>query len=312
MNKNININHITGVPFVDSHTQEVRRKINCFAFDSVTASEQFSSPTYLSAFVAILVLSGTGRASVNFKSFDLDTGSAVLLTTSHLFSLEDISPGFNCICLYVSREFMDETDPAEMVRRRTEYGIRLYKNPVLTLSPADASLLEDRLHNLDITIGNETHYFYKETILNRLFAFYLDLSDIVERHAANRIDEKDNRFEIIIHRFIQLLGKHYRKEHGVEFYASQLNISAHYLTILVKRFTRQSVSGFIFEMLFSDARMLLAYSELSVKEIASALHFSDQSAFGKFFKRKAGISPSGYRKQWNGRIMEKTKKISGC
>ena len=85
-------------------------------------------------------------------------------------------------------------------------------------------------------------------------------------------------------------------EHKVDFYAAHLNLSAHHLTQIVKLVTGQSVSDFIFEMLFSEARNLLTHSKLSIQEIATTLNFSDQSSFGKFFKRKAGVSPVDFRK----------------
>lgn len=97
--------------------------------------------------------------------------------------------------------------------------------------------------------------------------------------------------------FIELLAIHYREEHKVDFYAAQLNLSSHHLTQIVKLVTGQSVSDFIFEMLFSEARNLLTHSKLSVQEIATALNFSDQSAFGKFFKRKTGVSPVDFRRE---------------
>lgn len=50
-------------------------------------------------------------------------------------------------------------------------------------------------------------------------------------------------------------------------------------------------------MLFSEARNLLTHSKLTVQEIATVLNFSDQSAFGKFFKRKAGVSPVDFRRE---------------
>ena len=75
----------------------------------------------------------------------------------------------------------------------------------------------------------------------------------------------------------------------MDFYAAQLNLSAHHLTQIVKLVTGQSVSDFIFEMLFSEARNLLTHSKLSVQEIAATLNFSDQSSFGKFFKRNKGL-----------------------
>ena len=36
---------------------------------------------------------------------------------------------------------------------------------------------------------------------------------------------------------------------------------------------------------------------MEVKEIADTLGFSDQSAFGKFFAKKTGLSPLKYRQE---------------
>jgi len=44
-----------------------------------------------------------------------------------------------------------------------------------------------------------------------------------------------------------------------------------------------------------EARQLLSYSDLSVKQIAERLHFPNQSFFGKYFKQAAGVSPKHYR-----------------
>lgn len=127
------------------------------------------------------------------------------------------------------------------------------------------------------------------------------MSDIIERSEVFVEEGNLTRYESIIKSFIELLASNYREEHKVEFYASRLNLSAHYLTLIVKRVTGQSVADFIFEMLYSEARTLLTHSKLSIQEIASSLNFSDQSSFGKFFKRKSGISPADYR---NGRISD--------
>jgi AraC-like DNA-binding protein len=43
------------------------------------------------------------------------------------------------------------------------------------------------------------------------------------------------------------------------------------------------------------ASRLLREPELSIQEIAEKLSFSDQSSFGKFFKKHTGISPLKYR-----------------
>ena len=40
---------------------------------------------------------------------------------------------------------------------------------------------------------------------------------------------------------------------------------------------------------------MLRYSDMSIKEIIEALHFSDQSSFTKFFRKRTGQTPRQYR-----------------
>lgn len=50
----------------------------------------------------------------------------------------------------------------------------------------------------------------------------------------------------------------------------------------------------------AEAERLLAYSELSIKEIAALLGFSDQYYFSHSFRRRTGSSPSAFRKSGRG------------
>ena len=74
---------------------------------------------------------------------------------------------------------------------------------------------------------------------------------------------------------LELLMKYYRKEHNVEYYAYKLHLSAHYLTLIVKKVTGRTPSDFIYEMLYGEAKSLLSQSNLSIQEVASQLNFSD-------------------------------------
>ncbi|MFR8080737.1 MAG: helix-turn-helix domain-containing protein [Odoribacter splanchnicus] len=219
-------------------------------------------------------------------------------TNSRLLSFTFISfqdQSFQWLCLLVVRT-MDEMDSTDMIYRRIRY-VKLYNTPMVGLNEEDSILIRDRMLAVGKVIGQPGHLYYKEVILNSLFAFYLDFSNIIDRKEEFKGEGNLNRYESVIKAFIELLVRHYRKEHKVEFYATKLNLSAHYLTLIVKRITGQSVCDFIFEMLFSEARNLLKHSPLSIQEITAELHFSDQSAFGKFFKRKSGFSPIDYRKK---------------
>lgn len=297
MRDSIHIRNIRELfPYID-YSNNIRGKINCIALDYKRVDERFPSPIFLNAAISILVLSGTGLAVVNYERYPVKANSILLLSVSHLFKFEKCSKDFRCLCLLVGKEFMSEMDATDMIYKRIKYGVKLYNMPVISLMDSQVTLLLHRIGAVDKAIDDTGHLYQKEMILNSLFAFYLDLSNIIDSRSEFHHDCSPTRYESIIKSFIELLVAHYRQEHKVEFYASRLNISAHYLTLIVKRITGQSVCDFIFEMLYSEARNLLTHSRLSIQEITTILNFSDQSSFGKFFKRKAGISPADYRKK---------------
>lgn len=297
MKKSVHIHKIEELFPVTGTAAGIRGKITCIEIGNEEVIRKLQAPVFLNAAIALFVLSGTATININYRRYPIRSNSAIVLSASHLFNLDDCSKDFKCLCLLVSKEFMIEMDVTDMIYRRIKYGVKLYNTPVMQLTAENIALLSERVSAINSTIDNTEHLYQQDLILNQLFTFYLDLSNIIDRLNDYQDTGSLTRYESIIKSFIELLVDNYRKEHKVEFYASQLNISAHYLTLTVKRITGQTVSDFIFEMLYSEARNLLTHSRLSIQEITTLLNFSDQSAFGKFFKRKAGISPADFRKK---------------
>lgn len=292
----INIKNIGDLLSDVDISNDTREKINCIAINRDIINSQLSQPAYLNAFVAILVLSGSGEIQINYKSYRIEKEMVILLTVSHLFRFISCTSDFQSLCLLVSKDFMEEMDATDMIYKRIKYGAILYRTPIVKLNKVNTLLLKNRILSVDKAIDKRDHFYYKDMILNSLFAFYLDLSNIIEKDTGLQDNSNLTRHENIIGLFIELLVANYRTEHKVDFYASRLNITSHYLTLIVKRITGQTVNEFIFEMLYSESRNLLTHSRLSIQEIAALLNFSDQASFGKFFKRKSGVSPIEFRK----------------
>ena len=47
-----------------------------------------------------------------------------------------------------------------------------------------------------------------------------------------------------------------------------------------------------------EAKRLLYYTELSIKEISNQLGYTDHSYFSRFFRKATGMSASYFRKQY--------------
>ncbi|ULT26142.1 helix-turn-helix domain-containing protein [Sphingobacterium sp. E70] len=80
----------------------------------------------------------------------------------------------------------------------------------------------------------------------------------------------------ILANFYLLLKQSFRREHMVQFYASELGITPKHLSVITKELTGKPAIELIQNVLVEEAKCLLRQG-LSIGEIAKQLHFSDQS-----------------------------------
>ena len=139
------------------------------------------------------------------------------------------------------------------------------------------------------------HEFTSQAIHGAYSVFLADLAAILgETMGYNKSNCKN--YDLFIS-FTELLKNNFKQHHDVAFYARQLHISPRYLSMIIKDLTNNTVIYFINRKLSLEACWLLKSSRISIQEISDALHFSDQSAFCKFFKRQIGKTPLAYRNE---------------
>ena len=85
----------------------------------------------------------------------------------------------------------------------------------------------------------------------------------------------------------------------VAFVASQLNVSPHYLSGLLRSLTGLNTQQHIHMKLIEKAKELLSTTSLTVSEIAYRLGFEQIQSFSKLFKSKTNTSPVAFRQSFN-------------
>ncbi|MEJ7646497.1 MAG: helix-turn-helix transcriptional regulator [Chryseolinea sp.] len=83
------------------------------------------------------------------------------------------------------------------------------------------------------------------------------------------------------------------------FYAERLNVHPNYLNAVVKRLSGKTASSIIHNVVITAAKSWLRQTNLSVKEVAFKLHFTEATHFVAFFKKATGFTPQYYRKHPN-------------
>ncbi len=250
-------------------------------------------PIYVNSFTYMVPLSGTAGLNIDDSDHLLEKGTFVQLTPLHLGYFHNVSPDFSAKMLSVSKSFVDQI-PAYTVQDRIVYGIQTHGKPVMEITEENAARLLSSMEMIEADIADTGHKFRIEMIRNSVVRFFLEIDNAL---GAEETELPLPRYGKVLRSFMGLLMDNFRTEHSVTFYSDALNLSPQYLTAVIKGQTGKTVSDFIDEMLYSEARNLLADSEMSIQQIAEALHFSDQSAFTKFFKRQSSVTPKVYRKK---------------
>ena len=97
-------------------------------------------------------------------------------------------------------------------------------------------------------------------------------------------------------RFLSHLHRDFRLHHDVGYYAGLQCVSTRYFSVVVHERTGRTPSSWIAAFLLEEACYLLTSTSRSVQEVADELHFPTQSYFGKWFKARAGQSPTAWRR----------------
>jgi AraC-like DNA-binding protein len=104
--------------------------------------------------------------------------------------------------------------------------------------------------------------------------------------------------DVQLHReFLELLERDFARSHEARHYAAELGVTTGTLSRVLTKLTGQPTKQLILDRVLLEAARLLRFSDLSIKEIAARLGFSDQFAFSKAFKRRRGEAPLDFRER---------------
>jgi AraC family transcriptional activator of pobA len=94
---------------------------------------------------------------------------------------------------------------------------------------------------------------------------------------------------------IEIVEKNFRHLRKMSDYASLLAISPQRLNAACQSALGCSASQILHDRLLTEARRLLAYTELTVAEVGHELGFDDPAYFNRFFANRAGHPPGAWR-----------------
>ncbi len=267
----------------------------CIAANSASEMEIFRFPSRLNALIIGVGTEGETSLTSNLQEFRLKKDSLFIFSPKHILQVQS-NNRFKAHLIVIAPDFLKRIniDTKRMMPLFLQFG----SLPCMELTHAESQSLRSFISMVEQELkGSETD-FSSEIIGGLIAATIYKVGDILTHYLTEHPEVDSpihNRAEEYFRQFTELLGEHYKHERSVGFYARQLCITPKYLTTLNKRISGKSVSEWIDNYVILEAKTLLKYSNMSVQEIAYYLNFPNQSFFGSYFKRNAGMSPSQYK-----------------
>jgi AraC-like DNA-binding protein len=248
--------------------------------------------------LVIIVLEGEIRMIINGEEMRFGRNSYINLPT--WVDIYEIEYGAD---FHAMATAADRTVVEDIFRNRNpfpaDFMFRVdYSLDGVIMSKDDLKTLCKDISNLIESLSKKNHYFAEEVNYAYFYILLTDMADMMWKKYSKEMPSHTSemkRSDGIMKDFIDLMLKNIATETSVGFYAEQLCISKQYLSLIVKNKTRVSIGTILSSMRTEVATRLLREPDLTIQEIAEKLSFSDQSSFGKFFKKHTGVSPLKYR-----------------
>lgn len=224
-----------------------------------------------------LVLGMDGQADIclNLQDYHLEKGCLLLLPSDTILEIKNVS------------------DDARVVALVFREGINLTDEIVLNALPAEFSRILRMIYlTWDIL---QLKPYRRKTIQNLLQSIISDIQYIKDIADESEKHDQSSRTQDVFMQFKRLVHKYCFSERSIPFYASQLHVTPHHLSAIIRKASGHSVMYWINRATIQEAKLLLKTNNAMGYEIADQLHFSSASAFSKFFKRETGMTPKMYQ-----------------
>lgn len=266
-------------------------RILCMSIDSNNSGNKIADEMQrkYDGIFALFCFTGSVEFSLNEQVNKLDQRQMSSFFTSNLYKLTGCSDVFTGYLLFLSSYYILNVESHIAIT----FFLNSYSEPILELQPDDANDLHLLLELASARLTKEERKFSKEVVYYMLMILLHELVEIYERRQGQ--EKKQPREEGLLKDFLLLINTFCEKEHYLGFYADKLGITPKHLSLTVKKLTGRTAAEWIDYVLLLKIKRMLINSPLSIQQISDHFNFPDNSAFGKFFKLKTGITPRKYR-----------------
>ena len=272
---------------LEQHPANIVGKHFILTLDSRVVSQMavLHQPYRLAEGRMMRVISGCADYRINLIEYTFAENDIILLPPKAIVELTGYSEDYAVEALVVVDLPGIETEAAQ--------GILPSEILHLSLGEDDNARISEYLRLIARQMSNENH---ADTAVSYLvMSMATDLVNMQSTAVKRNPPSKLSRGEGIFMRFIELVKQYGSTVRNIPFYADRLALTPNHLSAVVRKQSGMSVMEWLHRTTVTEAKVLLKHSDLMIYEIGNKLNFDEPTAFNRYFKKHAGVTPLEYR-----------------
>ena len=236
---------------------------------------------------------GEGIHTVDFTDYEVRPGCIFFLTPGQIHHFDD-EKKYRGVSIKMCTDFMkDEQNPGSLPLKYDIFHA-FDIPPFYVIDDKVSGTLAHLVEEMECE-ESKSQEFGNVDMLKALLRMFLINVLRNGRQASGKIPDEIKPTRTLFLQFRQAIERNFRKTHAVQDYADMLNVAVRTLNKCVNECSGNSPLTLINNRIILEAKRMVRYTEMMIKEIALELGFDDPSYFVKFFKRQTGYLPSEFR-----------------
>lgn len=263
------------------------REFDLFRFEYFARDlEHLKTPHRHEFFTFLLVTGGSGSHDIDFTTYALQPNRLFLMAPGQVHAWNTVKQVSGFV-LFFTDSFVALSKGRKLLSSWPLFqpGQKCF----VDLTNKEVALWVAKFQEMEEEFGRTDH-FMQDALFYSIGHLLVRASRLYESLNAQPAPPRD-----LLFRFQGLIEKHFAVMKTPKEYAALLHITPNYLNSFCKRSSGKSAGDLIRQRVLLEAKRLLAHTQLPVAQVAYQLNFNDNSYFGRFFKKYAGITPEAFR-----------------
>ena len=257
-------------------------------------SQPVSYLQFLKDRIKVIFLEKGNTITIDFKTYNLSQDALFFVNTNQYIWIDHIKGRSSKIIGYNRDFYCIQIHDKEVACDGLLFN-NVLQLPMIQLKFEESSKVKESLQEIqdEMDLADSSSEEMLRIYLKKLIIYSTRIWK--KQNLENKINADSTLDLELFRNFSQLIEIHYRSKHSVSAYAELLRTSPKILTTKFKKLNLENPNEYIKNRIILEAKRLLIYTSLSIKEIAYTLGYDDPAYFHRFFMQRIEQSPLSYR-----------------